>query len=179
MAHCKGKRLKETCWLVFHCSQNVIQSFDCSLRDLHDDDIFSFSVHGLFSADALCIRWLIQETTLSNIFICQCHRLAPLGGSVDVIFPNVVLMFTLSYHSLSTADVVTEQVFYMYEMPWFCLSVLGVITYQYILLCEMVYFILYINFYFVLKAPQRRTLHSTTKLMCVRTRIDSLLLCTI
>jgi len=55
-------------------------------------------------------------------------------------------MFTLSYHSLSTADVVTEQVFCMYEVPWFCLSVLGITTYQYILLCEMVYIVLYINF---------------------------------
>ena len=62
------------------------------------------------------------------------------------MFLSVVLMFTLSYHSLSTADVVTEQVYFMYEVPWFCSSVLGVTTYQSVLLCEMVYIVLYINF---------------------------------
>ena len=157
----------------------MTESFDCTLRDLHDDSIFISSVLGLFSVEALCISWLIRETALSNIFMCQCHGLALLGGTVYVVFRRVVLVFTLSYQSLSTADVVTEQVFYMYEMPWFCLSVLGITTYQSVLLCEMVYIVLYINFYFVLKAPQRRTLHSTTKLMCVRTRIYSLLLCKI
>jgi hypothetical protein len=104
----------------------VTESFECALRDLHDDGIFISSVHGLFSVEALCIRWLIQETALSNIFVCQCHGLALLGGSVDVVFPSVVLMFTLSCLSLSTADVVTEQVFFMYEVPWFCSSVLCV-----------------------------------------------------
>jgi len=79
--------------------------------------------------------------------MCQCHGLALLGGSVDVMFPSVVLMFTLSYHSLSTADV-TEQVYFIYEGPWFCSSVLGITTYQNVLLCEMVYIVLYINFYF-------------------------------
>jgi len=85
--------------------------------------------------------------------MCQCHGLALLGGSVDVVFPSVVLVFTLSYQSLSTAHVVTEHVFCMYEVPWFCSSVLGITTYQSVLLYEMVYIILYINFYFVLKAP--------------------------
>jgi hypothetical protein len=77
--------------------------------------------------------------------------LALLAVSVDVMFPSVVLMFTLSYHSLSTADVVTEQVFFMYEVPWFCSSVLGITSYQGILLREMVYIKLYANFYFVLE----------------------------
>jgi hypothetical protein len=49
-------------------------------------------VHGLFSVEALCISWLIQETALSNSFVCHCHGLVLLGGSVDVIFPTVVLM---------------------------------------------------------------------------------------
>ena len=30
-------------------------------------------VHGLFSVEALCISWLIQETALSNSFVCHCH----------------------------------------------------------------------------------------------------------
>jgi hypothetical protein len=64
------------------------------------------------------------------------------------MFLSVVLMFTVSYHSLSTADVVTEQVYFMYEVPWFCSSVLGITTYQNVLLCELVYIVLYINFYF-------------------------------
>jgi len=103
-------------------------------------------VQVLFSVEAPWISWLIQERALSNIFTCQCHGLALLEGSVDVMFPSVVLMFTVSYHSLSTADVVTEQVYFMYEVPWFCSSVLGVTTYQSVLLCEMVYIVLYINF---------------------------------
>jgi hypothetical protein len=74
--------------------------------------------------------------------------LALLGGFVDVMFLSVVLMFTVSYHSLSTADVVTEQVYFMYEVPWFYSSFLGITTYQNVLLCEMVYIVLYINFYF-------------------------------
>jgi len=103
-------------------------------------------VQVLFSVEAPWISWLIQERALSNIFTCQCHGLALLGVSVDVMFASVVLMFTVSYHSLSTADVVTEQVYFMYEVPWFCSSVLGVTTYQSVLLCEMVYIVLYINF---------------------------------
>ena len=129
------------------------------MRDLHDEGIFISSVHVLFSVEALWISWLIQETALSNIFMCQSHGLALLGVSVDVIlgvsvdvmFPSVVLMFIVSYHSLSTADVVTEQVFCMYEVPWFCSSVLGVTTYQNVLLCEMVYILLNINICFVLQ----------------------------
>ena len=85
----------------------MTESFDCTLRDLHDDSIFISSVLGLFSVEALCISWLIRETALSNIFMCQCHGLALLGGCAYVMFLSVVLMFTLSYHSLSTADVVT------------------------------------------------------------------------
>jgi len=30
-------------------------------------------VHGLFSVEALCISWLIQETALTNSFVCHCH----------------------------------------------------------------------------------------------------------
>jgi len=157
----------------------VTESFDCALRDLHDDGIFISTVHILFSVEAVCISWLIEETAHSNIFMCWCHGLALLGGSVDVVFSNVLLMFTLNYHSLSTADVLTEQVFCMCEVPWFWSSVLGITTYQIILLCEMLDFILYINFYFVLEGTSKRTLHSTTKLMCVRTRIYSLVLCKI
>ena len=92
----------------------MTESFDRALRDLPDDGFFSSSVHGLFSVEALCISCLIQETALRNIFKCQCHGLALLGASVDVVFSSVVLMFTLSYHSLSTTDA-TEQVFCMYE----------------------------------------------------------------
>ena len=157
----------------------MTEYFEFAWRDLHNDGIFSSSIHGLFSVEAVCISWLIEETALSNIFMCQYHRLALLGASVDVVFPSVVLMFTLNYHSLSTADVVTDQVFCMCELPWFCPSVLGITTYEGILLCEMLYFILCINFYFVLEGTSKRTLHSTTKLMCVRTRIYSLLLCKI
>jgi hypothetical protein len=82
---------------------------------LHDEGIFISSVHVLFSVEALCFSWLIQETALGNIFMYQCHGLALVGVSVDVMFPSVVLMFTLSYHPLSTADVVTEQVFFMFR----------------------------------------------------------------
>jgi len=113
-------------------------------------------VHGIFFVEAVCFSWLIQETALSNIFTCQCHGLAFLGVSVDVMFPSVVLMFTVSYHSLSTTDVVTEQVYFMYEVPWFCSSVLCITTYQGVLLCEMLYFILYINFYFVLQCTSKK-----------------------
>jgi hypothetical protein len=95
---------------------------------LNDYGIFISSVHGIFSVEAVCISWLIQERALSNIFMCQCHGLALLGVSVDVMFPSVVLTFTLSYHSLSTADVVTEQVLCTDEVPWFCSSVLGITT---------------------------------------------------
>jgi len=72
------------------------------------------------------------------------------------MFLSVVLMFTLSYHSLSTADVVTEQVYFMYEVPWFYSSFLGITTYQNVLLCEMVYIVLYINFYFVLQCTSKK-----------------------
>ena len=50
------------------------------------------SVRGLFSVEAPCISWLIQETALSNSFMCQCHGLVLLGGSVEFVFPSVVLM---------------------------------------------------------------------------------------
>jgi len=42
-----------TCFPLFTECDSV---FYCALRDLHDDDIFSFSVRGLFSVEALCIR---------------------------------------------------------------------------------------------------------------------------
>jgi hypothetical protein len=114
-----------TCFPLFTECDSV---FYCALRDLHDDGIFISSLHVVFSVEALCISWLIQETALSNLFTCQCNGLALLGGYVDVMFPSVVLVFTLSYHSLSTATDVTEQVFCMYEVPCFCSSVLGITT---------------------------------------------------
>ena len=47
----------------------MTESSDCALRDLHDDGIFSLSLHGLYSVEAPCITWLIQETALSNSFM--------------------------------------------------------------------------------------------------------------
>ena len=70
----------------------MTQSSDCALRDLHDDGIFSSSYTWIIFVEALCISCLIQETALSNSFVCHCHGLVLLGGSVDVMFPSVVLM---------------------------------------------------------------------------------------
>jgi hypothetical protein len=44
------------------------------------------------SVETVLIGWLIQETELGNVFMCRCHGLELLSGSVFVVFPSVVLM---------------------------------------------------------------------------------------
>ena len=178
MSNCKGERLKETCWLVFRCSQNVTESFDCALRDLHDDGIFISFVHGLFSVEALCISWLIQETALSNIFMCQCHGLALLGGSVDVVSQCGAHVYTKLSYIKHCWWCDWRSILYVWNasvlLIFFCLfRVLPLTKVSCCVKCCILYCILILVLFW--KAPQR-TLHSTAKLMCVRTRMYSLLL---
>ena len=79
-----------TCFPLFTECDSV---FDCVYWETCMMMAFSVPpVHGLFSVEALCISWLIQDTAFSNSFMCQCHGLVLLRWSVDVVFPSVVLM---------------------------------------------------------------------------------------